>query len=73
MVRQLIRSIGMLLSDRKIELCMTVKLPRQENNNKKDCRIVIARIVYLAVFGLLLERSAPQPVSSQMFHACGER
>lgn len=38
-----------------------------------DCRIVLARIVYLAVFGLLLERSSAQPVTSQMFHARGER
>lgn len=33
---------------------------------------MLARIVHLALFGLLLERSAPQPVSSQMFHACGK-
>lgn len=36
------------------------------------CRFLLARIVYLALFGLLLERSAPQPVSPQMFHARGE-
>lgn len=31
------------------------------------------RNVYLSVFGLLLECSAAQPVTSQMFHARGER
>lgn len=36
------------------------------------CRVVLGRVVYLALFGLLLERSAPQPVSPQMFHARGE-